>query len=113
MSDIVERLRALYRGYRQHYIIADAADEIERLRAELATSREMCTKFELAVGDDLGEIMQLRAQLEQARDYVNRAIVSYDGDSADNNFQRGFLAALEVVRDEAFSPLPSTEKNRG
>jgi hypothetical protein len=28
---------------------------------------------------------------------------SYDGDPADNQYQKGFLAALVVVRDEAFT----------
>lgn len=42
--------------------------------------------------------------LETARAYVNRAIASYVGDPADNQFQKGFLAALEVIRDEAFPP---------
>ena len=43
---------------------------------------------------------------ESARDYVDRAIASYVGDPADNQFQKGFLAALEVVRDEAFAAQP-------
>jgi hypothetical protein len=38
-----------------------------------------------------------------ARAYVERAIASYANDPADNQFQKGFLAALEVVRDEAFA----------
>lgn len=38
-----------------------------------------------------------------AKAYVDQAIASYAGDPADNQFQKGFLAALEVVRDEAFS----------
>jgi len=42
--------------------------------------------------------------IEAARAYVERAIASYAGDPADNQFQKGFLAALEVVRDEAFPP---------
>jgi len=44
-----------------------------------------------------------RGALADARAYVERAIASYAGDPADNQFQKGFLAALEVVRDEAFS----------
>jgi len=48
------------------------------------------------------EIASLRAQLASAREYVDRAIASYNGDPADNNFQKGFLAALEIVREEAF-----------
>lgn len=46
------------------------------------------------------------ALLESAREYVERAIASYAGDPADNQFQKGYLAALEVVRDEAFSAQP-------
>ncbi len=56
------------------------------------------------------EIERLSAQVETAKAYLDRAIASYHGDPADNNFQRGFLAALEVVRSEAFSPFPSTER---
>jgi hypothetical protein len=37
-----------------------------------------------------------------ARDFVDRAIHSFTHDPADNAFQRGFLAALEFVRKEAF-----------
>lgn len=52
--------------------------------------------------------------VESAREYVEKAIASYAGDPADNQFQKGFLAALEVVRDEAFTApvkddLPLTE----
>lgn len=46
-----------------------------------------------------------------AKAYVERAIASYAGDPADNQFQKGFLAALEVVRDEAFPcSVPSTSR---
>jgi hypothetical protein len=38
--------------------------------------------------------------------YVERAIASFDADPPDNQFLKGFLAALEVVRDEAFGPHP-------
>ena len=41
--------------------------------------------------------------LENAKAYLDRAIASFEGDPPDNQFLRGFLAALEVVRDEAFS----------
>lgn len=45
-----------------------------------------------------------------AKAYVERAIASYVGDPADNQFQKGYLAALEVVRDEAFTcSVSSTE----
>ncbi|MBR0868896.1 hypothetical protein JQ633_00890 [Bradyrhizobium tropiciagri] len=54
-----------------------------------------------------------RLAAEGAREYVNRAIASYDGDPADNQFQRGHLAALEMVRDEAFPPVSSTGGTNG
>lgn len=44
-----------------------------------------------------------------AKAYVERAIASYIGDPADNQFQKGFLAALEVVRDEAFRPVSTNQ----
>src|SRR4051812_24995685 len=50
-----------------------------------------------------------RSPPESAKDYVTRAIASFDGDPPDNQFQKGYLAALEVVRDEAF---PSTESSQ-
>jgi hypothetical protein len=47
-----------------------------------------------------------------AKAYVEMAIASYAGDPADNQFQKGFLAALKVVRDEAF-PCSVTSTDRG
>ncbi len=47
-----------------------------------------------------------QGSFEQFKGYVERAIASFAGDPADNQFQKGFLAALEVVRDEAFTPSP-------
>ena len=41
--------------------------DMDTLYAELATSREMCTKYEAAIGEDLAEILSLRAKLESAR----------------------------------------------
>ena len=55
---------------RVHYAEGTAAlamklrDEAE---AKLATSQELCTKFEAAVGDDVGEILHLQSQLAEAR----------------------------------------------
>lgn len=39
----------------------------DRLRAELETSRKLCMAFEEAVGGDVGEILELRAELASAR----------------------------------------------
>ena len=36
-----------------------------------------------------------------ARNYVTEAIASFQNDPADSDFQRGYLAALEVVGKEA------------
>jgi hypothetical protein len=38
-----------------------------------------------------------------ALEYVLMAIGSFDSDPPDSDYQRGYLAALECVRDEAFS----------
>lgn len=74
-QDIVEKLRvwpASIKGDGESitYVIrmhTEAADEIASLRAQLATSQELCTKFEAAVGEDLGEMLKLRAQIASAR----------------------------------------------
>lgn len=53
-----------------------------------------------------------------ARAYVAEAIASFDGDPADSDFQRGYLAALEVVGREALGmeiaepELPPQEATR-
>ena len=47
-------------------LIDTAIEDVAKLHAQLAISRELCTKFEAAVGDDLGEILKLRAQLASA-----------------------------------------------
>ena len=39
---------------------------------------------------------------QEVRDYLDRAIGSFLGDPADSDFQRGYLAALETVRDDLF-----------
>jgi NTP pyrophosphatase (non-canonical NTP hydrolase) len=98
------------RGLDEAEYIDFAMDVLASLRSRSQPVNAIPSEFDLAV---MKERDELRAQLEQARDYVDRAVVSYEGDPADNNFQRGFLAALEVVRDEAFSPLPSTELPHG
>jgi hypothetical protein len=36
------------------------------------------------------------------RDYVDAAIASFENDPPDSDYQKGYLAALKVVRDEAF-----------
>jgi hypothetical protein len=52
-------------GLTVHVKLIDAAiEDVATLRAQLATSQEMCTKFEAAVGEDVGEILKLRDQLE-------------------------------------------------
>lgn len=48
-------------------------------------------------------LAELREALDGAKEYVERAIASFVGDPADNRFLKGYLAALEVVRNEAFS----------
>lgn len=74
-----------------------------------ATSREPCPEF---IRQQQDEIALLKQRFEDAKGYVKRAIASYERDPADNNFQRGFLAALEVVRDEAFSLSSHLDKQQ-
>jgi hypothetical protein len=59
MSDIVDRLRELYPTPRWTDIMDDAADEIERLRAERDRLREALRK----VRDELGGSGQTHASL--------------------------------------------------
>lgn len=71
MTDIVERLRGpIIDGD----TLDDAAAEIERLQSELATSRELCTKFEMAVGRDVETILELRNQLVSVKHAGNQAL---------------------------------------
>lgn len=68
---------------------------------------------EYLIDDCAAEITRLRSELEQAKDYVSKALASFEADPADNRFLKGFQAALEVVRDEAFSsPVASTDGQR-
>lgn len=39
---------------------------------------------------------------EDLRAYLQRAIASFDGDPADTDFQRGYLAALKEVSEAFF-----------
>lgn len=39
--------------------------------------------------------------IEKARAYITEEIASFQSDPADSDFQRGYLAALEVVGKEA------------
>ena len=93
-TDLVARLRDILRNWTnvtedEQSVIREAADEIERLRKDNASLGE--------------ENCELRSQLVSARAYVDKAIASFDGDPADSRFQEGFLAALNVIRDEAFT----------
>lgn len=66
--------------------------------------------------DDSAHYAAIEAQAKQsrdARDYVLSAIASYDRDPPDNDFQRGHLAALELIRDEAFTPSSVASTDRG
>lgn len=40
--------------------------------------------------------------VNKVRDYINRAIGSFVDDPADNDFQRGFLAAMEAIHHDLF-----------
>lgn len=48
-----------------------------------------------------------RSQPETVIEYLDKSIASFVGDPPDSDFQRGFLQALRVVRQEAFAPIPS------
>lgn len=49
---------------------------------------------------------------EAAKQYVERAIAGFDRDPPSTDYQRGFLAALETVRGEAFEPA-SRKRRKG
>lgn len=97
MTDHIVNYEMAYKGA---VVLMDAADE-----------RIAQLQYEAGMYQSLYE--NARAQVESARGYVDRAIASYSGDPADNQFQKGFLAALEVVRDEAFPPVASTDRTPG
>ena len=75
------------------------ADELERLRSIAAERMDLFS--------------QAASKVENAKGYVERAIASYVGDPADNEFQKGYLAALEAVRDETFDHVGSPRGQNG
>src|SRR5688572_24914912 len=42
-------------------------------------------------------------RVEAAAEYIRCAISSFEADPASSDYQRGYLAALQTVRDEAFT----------
>lgn len=98
---LIDREWARQRGY---ILPTDGTATLNRMTLE--TVRQVGAAREKRLAQALGE-------LEAARDYVLKAIASYDGDPPDNQFQRGHLAALEVVRDEAFAPASVSSTQRG
>ena len=81
-----------------------AADR-DHLSAKSGMEKRLTAEIELL----RSQVEIARGTLSRAQAYVDRAIVSYVGDPPDNQFQRGHLAALEMVRDEAFTPVSSTQ----
>jgi hypothetical protein len=67
----------------------DMIAEIERLHAIAAERMDL--------------FKQAASKLERAKDYVLKSIELFNADPPDNDFQRGYLVALKVIRDEAFS----------
>ena len=87
---------------------AQGSPDVEQLRSELATSRDMCTKFEAAVGDDVGTILQLREQVEKLAAAL-RGFIPEDSvlDDCDCDDCRPVNEALALLRDVS---LPSTDQ---
>lgn len=70
MTDIVERLRSHWGGERIADVsidVADAADEIERLRADYKRLFEMGRRYNPNLASLIEENNQLRAELRAAR----------------------------------------------
>lgn len=71
MSDIVERLRHAHPSSQQYaagsMILSDAADEIERLRADLKTAFEESWKARVRVSELEAENATLREALEKSQ----------------------------------------------
>lgn len=82
--------------------VVDLMNEAQRLRDTIDLLERNARIQARLLADTARERDHALGLVESARGYVERAIASYAGDPADNNFQKGFLAALEVVRDEAF-----------
>ena len=110
LSDVVDIIIA---GLAERGYMIVKADEIASLRAQLVTSQELCTKFEAAVGEDVGEIMSLRAKLESARkvidwveSWVHNPVGSYSVAALDGLFAmtRDRITALT---DEEGKPPPA------
>lgn len=80
----------------------EEARERDRLRAELAQSREMCTKFEAAVGEDVGTILQLREFAGWVDAWVSNPVGAYSVHALDGLFRmtREKLAALSPSHSE-------------
>jgi hypothetical protein len=98
-ADIVDRLRdrdAIVVGGMFHAIPAlkEAADEIERLRDRISAVEAK------------GVLAPAQGSFNQAKDYVDNAIASFAFDPPDNQFLKGYLAALEVIQAEAFTAQP-------
>lgn len=76
MSDIVERGRD-FANYRiglssDADLVYAMADEIERLRAELETAREHCTKWAEIAGEHGAEVDRLRAKVAELEEDAAR-----------------------------------------
>lgn len=67
---VVDKAKAWDELAKKNEIIKDLEMRNEQLRAELAHSRDLCTKFESAVGEDVGTILQLRAETGRLRAIV-------------------------------------------
>ncbi len=48
------------------------------------------------------ECARLQSEVDEVWAYLDRAIGSFERDPPDNEFQRGFLAAMETARDDLF-----------
>ncbi len=48
------------------------------------------------------ECARLQSEVDAVKAYLDRAIGSFERDPPDNEFQRGFLAAMETARNDLF-----------
>lgn len=71
-DDIVERLRNGYHSLSGRPVVEDAADEIERLRAENARSLKGAKHAARRIGETHRQIDGLRAEIERLRGWIDR-----------------------------------------
>ena len=113
-DDIVKRLRAVERSGGIHYALAgNCADEIERLRAELAAERERSGAWLNATADEKLKNAKLREALVKAQKALAN---SQDWIDADEDMQTHFPNEWSVVdsaNKEAIAAIDAVLKETG